>query len=113
MRVRIPLHRGEGATGVETTTFAIYRRSAGTDTEDIANPTNFDIANFAEIAGTSQSFTVEGTDTAYVNYVTSFTLNKNGETIILVGKTTHDTGSYIDITTKTPLITNIQGIELV
>lgn len=113
MRVRIPLHRGEGATGVETTTFAIYRRSAGTDTEDIANPTNFDIANFAEIAGTSQSFTVEGTDTVYVNYVTSFTLNKNGETIILVGKTTHDTGSYIDITTKTPLITNIQGIELV
>ena len=113
MRVRIPLHRGEGATGVETTTFAIYRRSAGTDTEDIANPTNFDIANFAEIAGTTQSFTVEGTDTAYVNYVTSFTLNKNGETIILVGKTTHDTGSYIDITTKTPLITNIQGIELV
>lgn len=113
MRVRIPLHRGEGATGVETTTFAIYRRSAGTDTEDIANPTNFDIANFAEIAGTSQSFTVEGTDTAYVNYVTSFTLNKNGETIILVGKTTHDTGSYIDITTKTPLITTIQGIEIV
>lgn len=113
MRVRIPLHRGEGATGVETTTFAIYRRSAGTDTEDIANPTNFDIANFAEIAGTSQSFVVEGTDTVYVNYITSFSLNKNGETIILVGKTTHDTGSYIDITSKTPLITNIQGIEIV
>lgn len=113
MRVRIPLHRGEGATGVETTTFAIYRRSAGTDTEDIANPTNFDIANFAEIAGTSQSFVVEGTDTAYVNYITSFSLNKNGETIIFVGKTTHDMGSYIDITTKTPLITNIQGIEIV
>lgn len=113
MRVRIPLHRGEGATGVETTTFAIYRRSAGTDTEDIANPTNFDIANFAEIAGTSQSFVVEGTDTVYVNYITSFSLNKNGETIILVGKTTHDTGGYIDITSKTPLITTIQGIEIV
>jgi hypothetical protein len=113
MRVRIPLHRGEGATGVETTTFAIYRRSAGTDTEDIASPTNFDIANFAEIAGTSQAFVVEGTDTVYINYVTSFTLNKNGETIILVGKTTHNDGSYIDITTKTPLITNIQGIEIV
>lgn len=117
MRAKIPLHRGEGAlTGqTETTTFAIYKRQAGTDATDIADPTNFDITNFAEISGTSQDFVIPAneTDTFYVNYITTFNLTQNNETIILVGKTTHDTGSYIFITPKTPLITDIQGIEIV
>lgn len=117
MRAKIPLHRGEGAlTGqTETTTFAIYKRQAGTDATDIADPTNFDITNFAEISGTSQDFVIPAneTDTFYVNYITTFNLTQNNETIVLVGKTTHDTGSYIFITAKTPLITDIQGIEIV
>ena len=117
MRVKIPLHRGEGAlTGqTETTTFALYKRQAGTDATDIADPTNFDITNFVEISGTSQDFVIPAseTDTFYVNYITTFNLTQNNETIILVGKTTHNTGSYIFITPKTPLITDIQGIEIV
>lgn len=116
MRIKIPLHRGEGAVAgqTETTTFALYKRQAGTDAADIADPANFDITNFAEIAGTSQDFVIPAneTDTFYVNYITTFDLAQNNETIILVGKTTHDTGSYIFITPKTPLITDIQGIEI-
>lgn len=117
MRIKIPLHRGEGALAgqSETTTFAIYKRQAGTDAADIADPANFDITNFAEITGTSQDFVIPAneTDTFYVNYITTFNLTQNNETIVLVGKTTHNTGSYISITPKMPLITDIQGIEIV
>lgn len=111
MRMQVPIHRGEGAVAGtnETLTLSLYRRTAGTNTDP------FNIANFTQIAGTTQSFTIKptDTDTFYLNYIAQFTFNKAGETLILVGQSSHDMGSYINITQSMPLITNIQGIELV
>lgn len=117
MRIKIPLHRGEGAlpNTTETTTFTLYRRQGGTDAADIANPAGFNLANFTPIANTAKSFVIQptATDTFYVNYLVTFNLSQNNETIVLVGKTTHNSGSYIFITPKTPIITDIQGIAIV